>query len=126
MKKIAYLIDDDAAVRDSLSELFASAGIPVRTYPSAVAFLQTVADIEGGCVVSDVEMPGMTGLELLRQLPSLAADLPVILMTGRPTPGISEAAANAGATGFFPKPIDAEALLAAVRSALALPEENLA
>ncbi len=75
---VVHVIDDDDAVRDSLSFLLTSARIAVATYPSAVEFLRVLPEIASGCVVTDIRMPGMTGIELLRRLNENGSRLPVI------------------------------------------------
>ena len=77
-----YVIDDDPAMRDSLDFLLGSAGFNVRIFDSAQAFLNELANLEAGCVVTDVRMPGIDGMELLRRLNSGPRKLPVIVMTG--------------------------------------------
>src|SRR6476660_7058254 len=82
--KKVYVIDDDPAMRDSLDFLLGSAGFSVRVFDSAQTFLNELPGMAVGCVVTDVRMPGIDGIELLRQLnsPSTARKLPVIVMTG--------------------------------------------
>src|SRR6185503_6231598 len=77
-----YVIDDDEAIRDSLSFLLESADIPVVRYPSAAAFLRQLPAINGGCIITDVRMPEVTGIDLLRDLRSRGIDVPVIVITG--------------------------------------------
>ena len=78
---IVHVVDDDLAVRQSLSFLFASEGLPVRLHESASAFLDTV-ETPSGCIVTDVRMPGMDGIEFLRRLREHGFAVPVIVMTG--------------------------------------------
>ncbi|MBW8269394.1 response regulator FixJ [Caldovatus aquaticus] len=113
-----HVIDDDDAVRDSLAFLFASAGLPARTYDTAEAFVAVAAGLRAGCVLTDVRMPGMDGLELQRRLREIGLRLPVIVMTGHADVPIAVQALKAGAADFIEKPFDDEALLAAVRAAL--------
>ena len=125
MAHAVHVIDDDDAVRDSLGEIFACESIPVATYPSAMAFLEHVESLdpdyvlEADCIVTDVEMPKMSGIELVRRLREINALVPVIVMTARPSPALAAEAVSAGAMTFLPKPLDDEALLTAVRSAFA-------
>jgi len=112
------VIDDDEAVRHSLAFLFECAGLPVRTYESAAAFLPVATGLRGGCIVTDVRMPEMDGLALQRRLQELGIRLPVIVMTGHGDVPIAVQALKAGAADFIEKPFDDETLLIAVRAAL--------
>lgn len=113
-----HVIDDDDAARDSLAFLFRTADVDVRTYGSATEFLAAAPTIKGGCVVTDVRMPQMDGLELLRRLRQLDLALPVIVMTGHGDIPLAVEAMKAGAADFFEKPFSDDAMLAAVRRAL--------
>ncbi len=113
-----HVIDDDEAVRDSLAFLFDSAGLPVRTYESAVLFLEAVAGGFDGCVVTDVRMPDMSGLDLLRELVSRGVGAPVVVITGHGDVPLAVEAMKAGAFDFLEKPFDDERLLALVGRAL--------
>jgi two-component system response regulator FixJ len=115
---IVHVIDDDEAMRDSLSFLLDTAGIRARTYESAVAFLQQAESLEPGCIVTDVRMPEMNGLELVRKLKERGAPHPVIVITGHGDVPLAVEAMKAGVVDFLEKPFDDEALLQAVRSAL--------
>jgi two-component system, LuxR family, response regulator FixJ len=121
-----YVIDDDDAARDSLAFLFQTADVPVRTYASATEFLAAAPALTGGCVVTDVRMPQMDGLELLRRLRALEVALPVIVMTGHGDIPLAVEAMKAGAADFFEKPFSDEAMLAAVRRALGRRREDRA
>jgi two-component system response regulator FixJ len=112
------VIDDDEAMRESLSFLLDSAGIRARTYESAVAFLQQLDGLEPGCIVTDVRMPEMNGLELVRRLKERGVQQPVIVITGHGDVPLAVEAMKAGVIDFLEKPFDDEALLQAVRSAL--------
>ena len=79
---VVHVIDDDADVRQSLAFLLSTAGLAVRVHDSAVAFLKVLPEVKDGCVVTDVRMPGIDGLELQRRLGELELRLPVIVMTG--------------------------------------------
>jgi two-component system response regulator FixJ len=114
-----HVIDDDEAVRHSLAFLFECAGLPVRTYDSALTFLTVATSLRAGCVVTDVRMPDMDGLALQRRLLELGVRLPVVVITGHGDVPIAVEALKAGAADFIEKPFDDEALLAAVRAALA-------
>jgi two-component system response regulator FixJ len=113
-----HVIDDDNAARDSLAFLFRTADVDVRTYGSATEFLAVAPALTGGCVVTDVRMPQMDGLELLRRLRQLDLALPVIVMTGHGDIPLAVEAMKAGAADFFEKPFSDDAMLAAVRRAL--------
>jgi two-component system response regulator FixJ len=113
-----HIIDDDDAVRDSLTFLFHTAGIKVRSYPSAAAFLDAVAGAQLKCVITDVRMPGMSGIDLLRRLRELKIEVPVIVITGHGDVPLAVEAMKIGAVDFLEKPFDDDALLASVRSAL--------
>lgn len=120
-----YIIDDDAAVRDSLGFLFGSVGLETRTYASAVAFLGDVGSLTNGCILTDVRMPDLDGLELQRKLVELGVPLPVIIMTGHGDVAIAVQALKAGALDFIEKPFEQEQLLQAVRNALANSEQRV-
>jgi two-component system, LuxR family, response regulator FixJ len=113
-----HVIDDDAAVRDALRFLFESAGLTVRSYHSAAAFIESVGAHGRGCVLTDVRMPGFDGLALQRRLAELGVDLPVIVMTGHADVPIAVQALKEGAFDFIEKPFDDDRLLASVRGAL--------
>jgi two-component system response regulator FixJ len=116
--RVVHVIDDDAAVRQSLAFLLSTAGLAVRVHASAVDFLKVLPDIQGGCIVTDIRMPEMDGLELQRRLRELKAGLPVIVMTGHGDVPLAVEAMKAGAIDFIEKPFDDEILLSAIRSAL--------
>lgn len=114
-----YVIDDDPAMRDSLDFLLDSAGFNVRLFESAQAFLDVAAALEDGCVVTDVRMPGIDGMELLRRLNSGPRRLPVIVMTGHGDVPLAVEAMKLGALDFLEKPFDDDRLIAMVQAALA-------
>lgn len=113
-----HVIDDDEAARHSLAFLLETAKIDVKTYESAIAFLTTVADVRTGCIITDVRMPEMSGIDLLRKLRELKIGIPVIVVTGHADVPLAVEAMKFGAADFLEKPFDDEILLAAVRSAL--------
>lgn len=115
---IVHVVDDDQAVRQSLSFLLASDGLPVRLHESATAFLANVAEAPSGCIVTDVRMPELDGIEFLRRLKARGFALPVIVMTGHADVPLAVEAMKEGAADFIEKPFDDERLLAAVRAAL--------
>jgi two-component system response regulator FixJ len=115
-----HIVDDDEAVRQSLAFLLGSAGLSVRLYDSASAFLAGISGVKAGCLVTDMRMPDMTGIELLQQLRLRACKLPAIVITGHGDVPLAVEAMKAGAVDFIEKPFDQEALLRAVRAALEL------
>jgi two-component system response regulator FixJ len=115
---VVHVIDDDTDVRQSLAFLLTAAGFTVRLHESAVAFLKVLPEAREGCVITDIRMPQMNGLELQRRLGELKAGLPVIVMTGHGDVPLAVEAMKAGAVDFIEKPFDDEVLLSAVRAAL--------
>ena len=116
--RIVHIVDDDEAVRQSLAFLLGSAGLTVRLYNSASAFLAGLSAVKSGCLVTDVRMPDMTGIELLQQLRAKACHLPAIVITGHGDVPLAVEAMKAGAVDFIEKPFDQEAILHAVHAAL--------
>ncbi len=112
-----YLVEDDAAMRRSVTRWLSLAGFAVQAYPQAEALLAALDGDLRGVVVSDVSMPGMSGLELRAELARLDPDLPVILFTGHGDIDMAVQAMRAGAYDFIEKPFDAERLLDTVRRA---------
>ena len=113
-----FVIDDDASMRRALSYLLAAAGYKVETYPSAKAFL-TRENYEGvGCILLDVRMPGLSGMELQEKLIRSAQSLPIIFLTGHGEVAMGVQAIKKGAVDFLTKPCDDEQLLAAIRTAI--------
>ena len=113
-----HVIDDDEAMRHSLAFLFRTARIQAETYESATAFLNLLPQVKPGCVVTDVRMPGLSGIDLLRRMRELDIALPVIVITGHGDVPLAVEAMKFGAMDFLEKPFDDEVLLSAVRSAL--------
>lgn len=116
---IVYVIDDDESARHSLEFLLDVAGIRVRSYPSADAFLRSSPPLAGACVVTDVRMPGTSGVELAEELRRRGAGVPVIVITGHADVPLAIQAMKAGVADFIEKPFDDEVMLAAIRNALA-------
>ena len=114
-----FVIDDQQAVREALGEMLRVFGYRVEIYPSADAFLAANADLGPGCVVADVRMPGMDGIELVRELARRGASLPVVLISGHADVPMAVAAIKAGAEDFIEKPVDDQSLLAAINRCLA-------
>jgi two-component system, LuxR family, response regulator FixJ len=113
-----HVVDDDKAMRDSLVMLLEDAGYRVRAYASAEELLALNALSQSGCIVSDVRMPGMDGLALLRRLRADRVMLPLVLITGHGDIPLAVAAMKAGAVDFLEKPFEAEALLDAIEAGL--------
>jgi two-component system, LuxR family, response regulator FixJ len=112
------LIEDDEAILRSLSMLLENRGIPVRGYPSAESFLDDAAAEPPQCVVSDIRMPGMTGIELQQELKKRDATVPMILITGHGDIAMAVQAIKQGAFDFIEKPFDDERLIASISQAI--------
>jgi len=117
-KVMVHVIDDDDASRQSLAFLLQTADVEVETYASATAFLDRLAGVGASCIITDVRMPGMSGIDLLRRLKDLKVEAPVIVITGHGDIALAVEAMKIGAADFLEKPFDDEVLLASVRSAL--------
>lgn len=116
---IVHVIDDDSEVRQSLAFLLSTVGLAVRVHDSATSFLAALAETQDGCVVTDVRMPGMDGIELQRRLRAKGNPMPVIVMTGHGDVALAVEAMKAGAVDFIEKPFDDEMLIASIKTALA-------
>jgi two-component system response regulator FixJ len=124
-KTVIHVIDDDAAMRDSLVFLLDVNGFQPEAFESSAAFLSRAASNAPACIVSDIRMPGMNGIELVRKLKSDGIACPVILITGHGDVALAVEAMKAGAIDFIEKPFDDAVLLGAIRSALdALPSNE--
>jgi two-component system response regulator FixJ len=123
-QRVVHVVDDDAAIRDSLSFLLGSADFEARVYESALAFLDHIGDLAPGCIVTDVRMPGMSGLELVVKLKEIGVAHPVIVLTGHADVALAVEAMKAGVVDFIEKPFDDETLLAAVKTAVARGEDD--
>jgi two-component system response regulator FixJ len=119
--RTVFVVDDDDAARDSLLMLLKSDGLPVRGFASAHEFLATFDPAARGCIITDLRMPSMDGIELIRALKGLGCILPVIVITGHADVGRAVDAMKAGAIDFIEKPYESEVILKAVRHCL---EEN--
>ena len=115
---IVYVIDDDEAVRQSVEFLLKTVGMRVHGFESAKAFLELLPQIGTSCVVTDVRMPEMTGIELLRRVREVKPELPVIVITAHDEPGTAERVRALGASAFLKKPVDRDALLGALAAAI--------
>jgi two-component system, LuxR family, response regulator FixJ len=116
---VVYVIDDDEAVRDSLASLLMAKGFLVSSFAAASEFLAVAAALRPGCLITDIRMPGMDGLELQRQLIERALPFPLIVVTGHGDVSLAVQAMKAGAIDFIEKPFSVEAILGAVSTALA-------
>jgi two-component system response regulator FixJ len=114
---VVHVIDDDEAVRQSLEFLLRTARFEVKTYDSAVAFLDALPADGSGCIITDVRMPDVSGIDLLRRLKELGSAIPVIVITGHGDVPLAVEAMRIGAADFLEKPFDEDALLASVRAA---------
>jgi two-component system, LuxR family, response regulator FixJ len=117
-EQIVYVIDDDDAVRHSLEFLLKTAGINARGFESAKAILEVLPQIKSGCIITDVRMPDITGIDLLRHVKESGLDIPVIVITGHGDIALAVEAMKIGAADFLEKPFDDDLLLASVRTAL--------
>ena len=123
-KSVVHVIDDDEAVRQSLQFLLGSAGIEVAVHDSAAQFLCRISELDPACVITDVRMPELSGVDLLRRMQELKLGIPVIVITGHGDVPLAVEAMKIGAADFFEKPFDDEALLASVRTALARHDQD--
>src|SRR5499427_8434463 len=115
---VVFVIDDDAAFRESLNNLFRSIGVRVETFASAQEFLSSERRSRPGCVVLDVRMPGLSGLDLQKRMADAGIDLPIIFLTGHGDIPMSVRAMKSGAVEFLTKPVREQDLLDAVQQAL--------
>ena len=113
-----FVVDDDAAIRDSLRWLVESIGLSVRTFENAAAFLDAYSPDQPGCLVVDVRMPGMSGLELQEQLNARGITLPVIVISGHADVPMAVRAMKGGAVDFLQKPFDDQVLIERINNAI--------
>jgi two-component system response regulator FixJ len=123
---MVFIVDDDGAIRDALSLLLSLHGYPTATFASAEALLATLDAESAGCIVADVKMPGMSGLELQQALRSRAIQLPVVIITAHGDVASARAAFRADAVDFLEKPFDDQAALSAVAAGMARERSRLA
>ena len=123
-QRIVHVIDDDEGLRESLAFLLRSAALEVRSFESAKAFLDALPNTALGCVITDVRMPDMSGIELLRRLKELKIGVPVIVITGHGDIALAVEAMKIGAADFFEKPFNDNLLVASVRAALQQQEDQ--
>lgn len=119
-----YVIDDDAAMRESLEFLLDSAGFTVTPFSDASVFLEQMPGLSFGCVVSDIRMPGINGIDLLRSLKMKRSELPIIIMTGHGDIPLAVEAIKLGALDFLEKPFEDERLIGAIRTAFKQGEDS--
>jgi two-component system, LuxR family, response regulator FixJ len=119
VERIVHVVDDDAVVRRSLERLLDSAGLDAISYVSSLAFLDAAPNLLPGCLLLDIKMPGMDGLELQAVLRQRDVLIPVIMMTGQSDVQSAVRAMKAGAVDFIEKPYSDDVLLSAIEAALA-------
>jgi two-component system response regulator FixJ len=117
-ERTVHVVDDDEAVRDSMRILLESHGLSVRDYASARAFLSANGDRRNGCLLLDMHMPEMNGLELLETLRERRNRIPAIIMTGRSDASLRARAQRSGAVAFLDKPVDEDELMDSISVAL--------
>jgi two-component system, LuxR family, response regulator FixJ len=117
-KPTIFIVDDDPSVRDSLELLVMSIGLDVKTYPSAQEFLKYAPPGASGCLILDIRMPGMSGLDLQERCADAGFFLPIIFITGHGTVPMSVRAMKAGAIDFLQKPFDEHDLINAINQSL--------
>jgi len=116
-KRRVYVIDDDAAVRDSLNFLLDAAGFEVTLFDTAVKFLDALPRLEFGCIVSDVRMPGIDGIELLKRMKALKSPFPIVIITGHGDVPLAVEAMKLGAVDFLEKPFEDDRLIGMIEAA---------
>jgi two-component system response regulator FixJ len=112
--RLVHLVDDDEAIRRSVGFMLKTSGFQVRTYESGVDFLKSATSLDPGCILLDIRMPGMDGLEVLGALRAKGVSLPVIIMTGHGDVSLAVQAMKAGALDFIEKPFEKAVLLSAI------------
>lgn len=117
-KRIIYIVDDDKSVNRAMKRLMLSMDMDVKTFESGLEFLEFEHEDRNACLIVDIKMPGMSGIELKRELVAKGSGLPVIFVTAFDTEEIRNQAKKAGAAGFFRKPVDDQALLDSIQWAL--------
>jgi two-component system, LuxR family, response regulator FixJ len=118
-KPVIHVVDDDEAIRDSLMFLLETAGYAAREYDSGEAFIAVADGLADGVLITDVRMPGMSGLDLVNQLKDQRFSLPIIMITGHGDIPLAVEAMKAGVVDFIEKPFDDELLLKSIEAALA-------
>lgn len=124
-RPLVLVVDDDADVRKSLERLIRSVGLEVETFDSSQAFLSYEPTDRPACLVLDVRMPGLSGLDLQQKLSAAGLSVPIVFMTGHGTVPMSVRAMKAGAVDFLEKPFDDQVLLDAVQQAIDLDRQSM-
>jgi two-component system response regulator FixJ len=122
--QVVHVIDDDEAMRKSLAFMLRAAKLEVQTYATATDFLEHLPQAKLGCIVTDIRMPGISGIDLLKRLRELEVAMPVIVITGHGDVPLAVQAMKEGAIDFLEKPFEEEAMLAAIRAAFAAHAAN--
>lgn len=125
-RKTIFLVDDDEAIRHSASFMLRHAGYAVKTYPDGVNFLDQVGDSDAGCILLDVRMPRMDGLEVQTQLKQRGINMPVVILTGHGDVPVAVEAMKGGAVDFLEKPYEKQALMTAIENAFARLDDQAA
>jgi two-component system response regulator FixJ len=120
-----HVVDDDLAIRESLDFLLGTAGFEVRLHENAQSLLDTMPGPLTGCILTDIRMPGIDGIELLRRVQARERKLPVVVMTGHGDVPLAVEAMKLGASDFIEKPFDDAVLLSAIRNACERVENDL-
>jgi FixJ family two-component response regulator len=115
------LVDDDAAVRKALARLLSASSFDISTFASAREFLDSLTEDHPACLVLDLHMPEITGIELQRMLVGAGIHIPTILITGHNEPGLSERCCSAGAVAFLVKPVEWHTLVGEINAAIGRP-----
>ncbi len=115
---VVHIVDDDSAIRDSLAFLLGTEGLTTKVYKSGPALLADIKTIKGGCIITDVRMPGMSGIDLMRRLAETGVAVPVIIITGHGDVPLAVEAMRGGAADFIEKPFDDTLIIRSVRNAL--------
>lgn len=115
---VVHIVDDEEAVRNSVAFLLTSAGFAVRTHPSATDFMREASSIRTGCLITDLRMPDMNGVELLRRLRDAGTLLPAIVITGHGDVQMAVEAMKSGALDFIEKPFSDDVLIESIRRAV--------
>ena len=124
IEPIVFVVDDDQAMRNSLKWLIESIGMQVETYASASEFIDSYYPGRAGCLLLDVRMPGMSGLELQAYLSRQEIRIPIVIITGHGDVSMAVRAMKAGAVDFIEKPFNDQALLDSIRNALDFDEQQ--
>ena len=110
-KRLVYVIDDDESMRRAFQLLFRSADFDAQAFCSAEEFFETVSLVDGSCIILDMRMPGMTGLDLQKELASRSIRIPVIVVSAHDDALTRDLARELGAVAFYRKPVDGQALI---------------